>query len=352
MNKKIALKIGAASIIAILSIVVVSYFILHQPKYTLYKIKNALGNHDWESFSQYVDVDALYTSFVDEVANDDHNSLGSSIAKAMAGVLKETAISRIKQEVENPNNAIGETKFLEHFSLPDSIKQRIVVIKSGKIASVRIFSKHGLYDIPSYIEIRMRSEGFKYVVIGVNTENIKQRDRIVTDAMKQYFLIPAKKKFDSAVTITFSKKYKDCANSFYGSCFEDLVMIEREIQNNSGKDISSLEYQIWPEFSTDDDECRYAKDENIKAGVLTTSGKTRGWKYNQFINSQRRLLDIPLSEVKYKPAKITFFDGEIIEIDDLAYLNFEKAPNLSTLGEFMKSNNLLWGDSVVEWSRF
>jgi len=344
MIKKPAIKYILLPVLVIVAIATSIYLVIHSPKYTLWKIQGSLKNHDWEGFSKFVDVDAFYTSFVDQATSDNRNPIGNGIAQAVAGALKETAIAKIKQEVENPNNNISEGGVLASFFHDDSVKPKTQIIHSGKIASVRIYSKYGRLNVPAYIDIRMRSELFRYVVIGISQENIKHRTSVVDSALKLYYTIPAQK-------VKFIAIKKGCANSFYGSCFEDLILIEREVANKTSNDIASFEYEICPKYTSDDDGCRYTVDENIKAGKSQIFGTTIGWKYNQFISSQTKILKTPLSDVEAKPKKITFSNGKTIEVDDIAYITSEKQPSLAELGKFMKDNDLQWSDSVLAWSK-
>ncbi len=343
-------KITAAVAVGALLSVGAAYIILHSPKYTLYKIKQSLNDHDWEAFSKYVDVDATYSSLISSIDKGNDNPLGAGIAKAMAGAMKETIIAQIKSQVENPKNDGKEGELLSTFALPDSVKPKIEIIKSGKVASVRIYSNHGLIDIPAYLEIQMRSEGWKYVVIGINRDNIEQRTKIVDEALEKFYTIPARQKISNSATIKFSAVRKGCANGFYGTCFEDLILVDRIIKNTSQKEITRIEYKICPRNTSNQDECKYAVDESIKPGEEKSFGKTSGWKYNQFISEQKAILNTSAESLEAIPSKIVFADNDSIEVSEIAYLLAEKHPTIDELSKFMKANSLEYADSVITWS--
>ena len=348
-NKKTI--IAVVAIVAFAAIVSTSaYLVLHSPKYALYKINKSLKDHDWETFSKYVDIDAVYTSLANPASDTSDNTIAQGLAKVMVGAMKETIIAQLKNEVENPKNDGKENNVANIFSRPDSIKTKIKIIKSGKVASVHVYSRCGMLNIPAYINIQMRSESWKYVVIGVSTDDINHRTEIVTQALKQYYTIPSQKKITETAKIEFTKISKGCGNSFYGTCFSDLIMIERTITNNSNKDIASIEYKICPKGKTNEEECKYSEDMNIKASSKVEFGKRNGWKYNEFIPAQSAILSLSTNDIEAIPTKIKFSTGDSIVIDEFAYLTAEKKPSIDELVKFMKSNSLEYSDSIATWN--
>jgi hypothetical protein len=338
---KVALAVTLLSIIATTS----AYFVLHSPRYTLHKINQSLVDHDWETFSNYLDFDDTFASLLN---SDDDNSVGSGLAKAMAGAMKETALAQLKSQVEDPKNDFGENTVLSSFS--DSTKPKLEITKNGKITTVRVYSKHGLVNIPAYMELQMRSEGWKYVVIGINNGNIDHRKKIVDEALKNYYIIPPRKKIYQSATINFTSIHKDCAERFYGTCLQDLIMINRTLHNNTNKKIASIEYQICPFDNTDEEVCKATVDGNIEVDQTKAFGKTMGWAYNPFDKEKSTILKYDANQLLFLPTKLIFDNNDSIVVDELAYIVSDTQPSIEQLVKFMKENDMQYADSVSAWA--
>lgn len=349
-KRKLAITTAIVAIVVGL-LVTTAYMVMHSPTYTMYKIKKSLKNHDWETFSAYVDVNAVFTSFVSQ-SKDDANPIGSGLVEAMAGALRETAIAKMKNEVENPANDTGDIGIIGAFSQPDSVRPKIEIVKNGKIASARIYGAHFPLNVPAFMEVRMRSEGWKYVVIGVEKRNIDYRSGLVERALKKFYTIPAQKRLRESVSIEITKKYKGCSNSFFGTCMSDLIMVERVVENKAGRDISRCEYKICTSSADDDDGCHHVSDEIIPANERKTFGRSVGWNYNQFIPSHREFMNEPMQNLKIQVEKVVFADGDSIEVNDMAWLDsYESHPSLSELAKFSKENGVEGADSIEAWSQ-
>jgi len=343
-------KLIAAIIVVISAILLGGYLYLHSPNYTLKRVASSLKNHDWETFQKYVDVNSLYNSVIGDATENSDNDIAKGLATMMAGNLKDAFISKIKSEIENPKNDDGPGVFGSFLSL-DTTVIKIETEINGKIATTKVYSKYGLFDVPAYLEITMRSEGIKYVIIGISKKNIEKRTSVARSIYKEFYMKPLREKMNQSIRISVTKKYKGCANSFYGTCFENLVMIERKIENLTNKEISKIEYQMYPnEVFTETKYSKFDSEVNIKPHEIVITGRSQGWKYNQFIDEDKIWMSVEANEVIIKPTKLTFADREEIDLDEYGYLvNTMEIPKVTELIAFGKKNGLYGADSLESW---
>ncbi len=138
-------------------------YIRSTPQYSLYQIRRAVKNHDYEMFTKYVDVDAVADSvfeqsLADQKSEEDKAStnvweeMGRSLAEgliiSMKPALKESAKAAIRKAVESGD--FGGKKLLN-----DPVKSisEIKVKKEGKLAQVTITDEEG-----SAVKLTMRKK--------------------------------------------------------------------------------------------------------------------------------------------------------------------------------------------------
>ncbi len=346
------IKITLVVLIVISLVTFGGYQYFHSPHYTLKKISSSVKNCDWEMFSKYVDVEALVNSLIQNAGDDSGNDLAKGITAMVGGSMKETLIAQMKSQIENPKNDESQGIFSE-FGRLDSIGFKMKQENKGKILVVKLISTFGVFNVPAFIEITMRSEGLKYVVIAINKDVVKKRTETVMNLYKEYYYVPIREKIAKSVQITVQKKFKGCANSFYGTCFEDLIMIQRKIENLTDRRINQVQYEMYPSDFFISDEYKYIDIfEGINPKESVIIGASQGWKYNQFIESDKVWMNVESSDILLRVTRVTFEDGESLTIDNYSYLgHLDSAPKLVNLVVFGKKENYPEADSIALWMK-
>ena len=102
------------------------------PKYALLQVKEALADHDFALFEQYVDMEAVMTSLIDQVmeinkntstAKNEWEQLGQNIGTGLVNLLKPQLSTLYKQQiqklVETGKFETGSANANVNYSLPD-----------------------------------------------------------------------------------------------------------------------------------------------------------------------------------------------------------------------------------------
>lgn len=153
MNKRLAVILSGLGVFLVIASIIVWQIVKASPQYSIYQLYQAIDQHDYEKFKQYVDVEGISNNIIDkaltstteESKKDTSNndpfyqlgySLGLGLVNSMKPQLKETMITGIKKAVEDGSFK----KDYKPKSIPD-IFSVIEVKKTGKVADVIIKSQ-------------------------------------------------------------------------------------------------------------------------------------------------------------------------------------------------------------------
>jgi len=79
---------------------------------------------------------------------------------------------------------------------------------------------------------------------------------------------------------------------------------------------------VYPSESLKLDEYkRIGMANNIKPKTSIVIGKDRGLRYNQFSDSDKVFMSSPVSDVYYNVYKITYSDGDTVQMDEYGYID-------------------------------
>lgn len=334
--KKIVVGISVV-VVAVSCSVGLLYNRLHNPFYTIAKLSEAVSNHDWASCLKYIDTDAMY-----ETVNKrkDLDSFQEGFAKMLKENLKEDFSNALKAMVESTE----DKGLLNDLKKADSAAVKKQVVPMGNIVAVRLWSKYGYFNIPAYMEIILRSEGFGYVVIDINDHIKYSRSWIAEDLYRQYYLAPIEEKIEQSVSIAITKRYEGCSNWIYGTCLQPLTMIERKIENKTDVDIEEIEYTLKLRGYV-----KYGIDKKIKAKSSFVAGKKRGWEYNQFIDEDKAWKYADLADISVDVNKIVFSDNDVVEKNENAFLLVDSLDSSKDVIAWGKKRFIISADSLENW---
>lgn len=81
-------------------------------------------------------------------------------------------------------------------------------------------------------------------------------------------------------------------------------------------------------------------------------GTSRGWKSNQFIESDKVWMAVGSSDILLRVTRVAFEDGESLSLDNYSYLgHLDSVPKLVDLVVFGKKENYPESDSVALWMK-
>jgi uncharacterized protein (TIGR02145 family) len=177
-------------IVIVLTVLSAGSYIYYKgtPSFALKSISSAVENRDWEKFSKFVDVDAVYVSTAQQLLGNSSNS-GFSGALA-AGAMKELIIGGVKTLVEQPpkseNNSfigqlqelIGEhvksnaTQVFKDFVVDDiNVNRKAAKVeRKGKIVLVGLALENKDHQIK--IPVTFRKSKGHLVLIGVDIASV------------------------------------------------------------------------------------------------------------------------------------------------------------------------------------
>ena len=147
------------------------YYFAGTPKYSLYQLKKAIGNHDSMTFNKYVDVDRVTgnlldtasQSFDEEMKKEDNpfGEFGNSLLQSMIPALKEKMKSEINKGIEE----ISEDKDNKYAEI--KIES---VVKEGKSAKVSLKNSDN-----ETIRLDMIQTPDRYwKIVGINFDDFKK----------------------------------------------------------------------------------------------------------------------------------------------------------------------------------
>jgi len=134
-----------------------------------YQIKRAIKNHDSASFNQYVDVDRIVDSLMEEASksveeemgeDNPFGALGMSLVNAMAPSLKESMKQSINKSIEDISEGEGES------SNKIEIKE---IKKEGKAAEAILTNGNN-----EEIQLSMVRTGRRWKVVGISFDDFKK----------------------------------------------------------------------------------------------------------------------------------------------------------------------------------
>lgn len=166
MGKKLLIILAGVLAVLVISAIIGWQIIRVSPQYSIYQLYQAIDQHDYEKFKQFVDVDGISNNIIDKAMasvtdeskkdvsnNDPFYQLGQNFAlglvTSMKPQLKESMISGIKKAVE-------EGSFKKEYQ-PKGVTELVTTIevkKTGKVADV-VIKAQGKDDL----KLKMRDLG-------------------------------------------------------------------------------------------------------------------------------------------------------------------------------------------------
>ncbi len=148
MIKKIVLTI----VIITIAIIASAFYIKSTPQYSLYKMYQSVKNHDYGTFSKFVDVDTLVENLVDKSieeskkeqeqkgSTDEWEQLGNSFAEGLVALMRPSLTAAIKSGIQK-NIESGDFKL--DYQPKDIFKvlTDIKIKKNGKTATITVNGK-------------------------------------------------------------------------------------------------------------------------------------------------------------------------------------------------------------------
>lgn len=315
MKKKIIV-ITAVVVLLLTGGILTFYNICHSPFYTLKKLTDSIDNHDWNTFAKYVDISGL----------------------------KGLDALSLKSSVESTGEPFGTVKMLTDLGKSNSGK--IEVVPMGKLTVVRFWDQFGEYKVPSYREITFRSEGFHFVMISASDAYVEHRTRMIEGLYRDFVYVPIKERIDNSARISVIKVYEGCSNWIGGVCFNQLIMVERKIENLTDDVIKEIEYSFGPYVAS-----KYVTDSvRIAPKSSIIVGKKRGWDFNPYIEDDVAFRNTKPDEFRIKINKIVFENGDTL--NTFIGYKLDKIPLQKDVIAWGKEHNSMLADSLESWNKF
>lgn len=163
MKKVIILSVAALVVI----LGGLTYYFLGTPTYSLYKLKQAISQHDSITFNKYVDVDRLVSSLFDQATSslaDDEDLKGNFFEEFATSILSSMR-EQMKNEINKAIEEIAEGKDDKFVSI-----KLDKVVKEGKSAKVTL--KNSDEESINIDMIQMPERYWR--VVGINFEDFKK----------------------------------------------------------------------------------------------------------------------------------------------------------------------------------
>ncbi len=297
------------------------YYYIHTPVFAFKSIASSIENHDWKKFSDFVDVESFYNTTVKGALEDSDNLIAKGIGTLMASNMKEAFIDQLKTQIEQPKE--GSTSlFHQLFDRDNILMPKMKVSNRGKIIQVSIPRKTEYLEIEVPVLFNFRKGTMHLTLTSMDLSKFEKVNDKIEELVSEHFLLPTRDSLRTLVTLECTRKYKGCANSFYGTCFEDLIMITTKVTNNSDEDIEKVSFEIYPSsIWIGTSKKKYDKALNIKAKQAVLTGTREGWKYNQFNDEDRLFMNTNASDICYNVTSINFKSGKTIEENKYGYIS-------------------------------
>lgn len=324
---------GAILLFLLLASVTAAYFYVHTPQYAFKAIKGAVENHDWNKFSRFVDVESFYQTTMKDALDDSDNSLAKGIGTLMAANMKQAFIDQLKAQIEQPSED-GTSLFQSLFDQDKMVASKMDVANRGKIVQVNVPRKVSFLDIEIPVVFTFRKEPLHLTLTGMDMSKYDAAQERIAEILSDHYVLPARDSLNNLVTIETVRKYDGCSNWLYKTCMDKLIMITSRVTNNSDEDISSVDFEIFPDRAWRNSALKkYQSATNIKAGQSVVTGTKQGWKYNQFSEDDRIFMNADKSEIYYKVTNVELASGRSIRENKYAYLSdyHEDKPSLDDI---------------------
>jgi len=316
------------------------FFHRKTPVYTLKQIEKSISNHNWNSFSRLVDVDALASSISDNVQSElgyvDLPDASNIAEEKLRKLIESTSpredyydFTRTKKLLAKwrENNfglsvdwkkeiIIGKIETLIYevfYKIPLNIND-LRTIKEGSLALVEIPRKSLLVDTTFYFYLVFKKEGFNYKLYKIKDyDKFSESDNRMFKLYDAFYSEPIHRMLDSCVNVRIVKKEKGCKEWGYSTCLEDGIEVTVKIRNNTNKKIKSLEWEYLYKNKS-----RYGHLFD-PLGAKQTRVQTGVYDYNTFDIDDNSFLKVPITSIDLMINELIFSDGKKISLSDRPY---------------------------------
>lgn len=160
-------------LILIIGISLPFWYLSKSPQYSLYLATKSITNHDSREFKKYVDIETLFSGFLDDAmrrtiqdkpTKNGAEQFGSALAVGFMSMAKpgliKTGVDNITRDIENPSKKFFEPPTLPLMLLSSSISLGPIKIQSiqkdGKVAKITLKLEHSALPDVKTASLTMR----------------------------------------------------------------------------------------------------------------------------------------------------------------------------------------------------